>query len=965
MAEDAQPDVAQATTVKVSDEQGLVDAINAAAGDGVTIEVDGDIAISKRIPVKSKISLTGTGKLTFGEKAGLRVTDTGDLTLDGPTLDGGGETVAHKYPIVYSEGSLTIQSGEVSDYHASTASRDSDVGSAVTVYGGTFTMNGGSITNNSMNSPTGIGGGGLQLLGGVSKITAIMNGGTISGNTVDDSGRPAGEGGMMLGGGIAILGARGPVDFTMNGGVVSGNTLKVQQATANGGGIGIWGLGNPAYFTMNNGTVDGNKVHGALAHGGGIGAGTHNPVTINAGKITNNESDGMGGGIYTDDGRSSVGSGNPNAHNEFHNLLVTGNTASNLGGGIWLCPTGAGNTYVTEGGAVYGNSAPGDADTHIEASSAAGDDFVAHPRPDANKVTLSDRMLGGGVNHWYTDGGTIKNTDAGGPDPVADGTVARYDSTSDANDEQTVTGNTDPLALKNVTTSDAQELSKALAKIVVSGNKAMLGGGIASNSTITIGKPDAQEISITVNKKWDSSVAEADRKAIKVQLKVTGTLNGQTIDKVIDEATLDETGNWTHTFTGLPAEDTLNGLKYQVVEVGDEYESNVGEFQKDETDANHWTMTVTNKAKKPTDTTLTIPGTKTLNGGTLTAGQFRFQIKAKNPSTAPLPTDTIVTNKADDSFSFGPITYKESDLNGRDSADFEYEITEVKGTDSTVIYDDTVYDVKVTLSKQQDGSLKAEYSITVDGQEKQSVAFTNTITPPGPPVTPPDKPDTPSTDITIPGTKSLRGRDLQAGEFSFTIKAKNPTTAPLPVDKTVSNKADGSFSFGPIAYRETDLNGKDSADFEYEITEVKGTDSTVTYDDAVYTVKVAVSKVSNRLNVTYTVFDKNGDTVDSIAFDNTVKPDKPDKPDQPTTPDTPNQPEQPNQPGKPDTPGTPGQPTTPTQPDKPQKPTLSVTGSSVTAAAVVTVLALACGLAMFVVRRHTAVNKTARSHHSR
>nr|WP_240544387.1 FctA domain-containing protein [Bifidobacterium sp. SO4] len=350
----------------------------------------------------------------------------------------------------------------------------------------------------------------------------------------------------------------------------------------------------------------------------------------------------------------------------------------------------------------------------------------------------------------------------------------------------------------------------------------MLGGGIASNSTITIGNPNAQEISVTVNKKWDSSVAETDRKAVKVQLKVTGTLNGQTIDKVIDEATLDETGNWTHTFTGLPAEGRLNGLKYQVVEVGDEYESSVGAFQQDKNDMNHWTVTVTNKAKKPKDTTLTIPGTKTLNGDTLTAGQFRFQIKAKNPSTAPLPTDS-----------------------------------------------------------------------------------------------------------------------------------------------TVANKADGSFSFGPITYKESDLNGRDSADFEYEITEVKGTDSTVTYDDAVYTVKVTVSKVSNRLNVTYAVFDKNGDTVDSIAFDNTVKPDKPDKPDQPTTPDTPNQPEQPNQPGKPDTPGTPGQPTTPTQPDKPQKPTLSVTGSSVTAAAVVTVLALACGLAMFVVRRHTAVNKTARSHHSR
>lgn len=57
----------------------------------------------------------------------------------------------------------------------------------------------------------------------------------------------------------------------------------------------------------------------------------------------------------------------------------------------------------------------------------------------------------------------------------------------------------------------------------------------------------------------------------------------------------------------------------------------------------------------------------------------------------------------------------------------------------------------------------------------------------------------------LAGHKTLNGRDLAAGEFSFTISAADGSVAdtPLPAETTVSNDADGSFHFGDIAFVKT------------------------------------------------------------------------------------------------------------------------------------------------------------------
>ena len=124
--------------------------------------------------------------------------------------------------------------------------------------GGTFTMDGGTISGNT----AAVNGGGVFI----DKYAAFtMGNGTISGNTAE------------YGGGVFVHDS----EFTMNDGTISGNTA------ASGGGVNV----DSSTFTMNSGTISGNTA----ASGGGVFV-FDDTFTMNGGTISGNVAT-SGGGV--------------------------------------------------------------------------------------------------------------------------------------------------------------------------------------------------------------------------------------------------------------------------------------------------------------------------------------------------------------------------------------------------------------------------------------------------------------------------------------------------------------------------------------------------------------------------------------------------------------------------------------------------------------------------------------------
>ena len=98
---------------------------------------------------------------------------------------------------------------------------------------------------------------------------------------------------------------------------------------------------------------------------------------------------------------------------------------------------------------------------------------------------------------------------------------------------------------------------------------------------------------------------------------------------------------------------------------------------------------------------------------------------------------------------------------------------------------------------------------------------TNTHTPAG------------ATTVTLGAKKVLEGKKLEAGKYSFVLKEGDKEL------ETVTNAADGTVTFSPISYDESQVGTH-----KYTISEVAGSEPGVTYDTTVQEVEVKVEKVS-------------------------------------------------------------------------------------------------------------------------
>ena len=139
---------------------------------------------------------------------------------------------------------------------------------------------------------------------------------------------------------------------------------------------------------------------------------------------------------------------------------------------------------------------------------------------------------------------------------------------------------------------------------------------------------------------------------------------------------------------------------------------------------------------RPKETSVTLKATKRFTGGELAGSDFTFQLLDKDGSVVQ-----TVQNEKDGKVAFAAIDYATP-------GDHDYTIKEVKGADSTVVYDAKGVKVHVKVTDEK-GELKA--TVTYDG-EKAVPTFTNTK---------------PTADVTVEATKILTGKDLTADAFTF------------------------------------------------------------------------------------------------------------------------------------------------------------------------------------------------------
>lgn len=393
----------------------------------------------------------------------------------------------------------------------------------------TFNMSGGEIYNNKSNSTSkqSAGGGVLLYTWDDNDPAACMN---LSGSAEIKTNRAGSGAGIYM---------TGNANLQMTGGTISDNMAMYGY----GGGVCVAGANSgckngQCIFEMTGGTISGNTAR----FGGGVYVNS-NEVQLTGGNITGNIATEHGGGIY-------VGIKEITVHLE--NVLIKENTATVMGGGLWLCPTGFAEIHVTNGGAIYNNvAAPAKAQKDEEQkpiTDAAGDD-IASLGYSSGGLTLADRMLGGGKIDYYKDG-TV--TYSGEPSNVTTGYVSadsvRFDPANPGEplSSDSKTNNTENLALISVASDGAKALAEQNAKLVISGNTAPRGGGIGSNGGVIIGKKDETTYSLIIKKDWGNT-AQSLWQEVTLQLLIDGNK--------LDEVKLNSGNEWMAELEGFAKED--------------------------------------------------------------------------------------------------------------------------------------------------------------------------------------------------------------------------------------------------------------------------------------------------------------------------------------------------------------------------------------------------------------------------
>ena len=225
-----------------------------------------------------------------------------------------------------------------------------------------------------------------------------------------------------------------------------------------------------------------------------------------------------------------------------------------------------------------------------------------------------------------------------------------------------------------------------------------------------------------------------------------------------------------------------------------------------------------------------ITATKVLTGRDLKEGEFSFELVEGNKVVAK------GTNAADGTIAMDKITY---DKPGNHTYTLREKLPNEAGLSNGITYDKTNYTIKTSVIDNGDGTLKVTHAL----EGTKPARFENKYN---------TAPNKSSVTDQITATKTLTGRDLKEGEFSFELVEGNKVVA------RGTNAADGKITMDKITYTA-------AGEHTYMLRETKvDADNGITYSTAAYTIVTTATDDGNgKLTVKHELQD-----VEKAIFEN-------------------------------------------------------------------------------------------------
>ncbi len=247
----------------------------------------------------------------------------------------------------------------------------------------------------------------------------------------------------------------------------------------------------------------------------------------------------------------------------------------------------------------------------------------------------------------------------------------------------------------------------------------------------------------------------------------------------------------------------------------------------------------------PEEIDVTVNGSKILHGREMAAGEFEFELyeiiggaevfkgKATNNEAGYFAFETLVFTTTGTHF---------------------YVVKEAAGNAASVTYDNSIFRLNVTITDENGVLVESVEKTDENGEAVDHIRFENVYTP------------APAS-ISVKGQKTLSGRELREGEFTFELyeasESFTPAFSPLRV---AVNGQDGSFAFDPIVYTEAGI-------WYYTVIEsASDPQGGITYDRRTYHVTVTVTDDGKGTLSASAIYADHSNRESSILFENRYAP---------------------------------------------------------------------------------------------